>query len=80
MVFMHTRIRFGLVLIHQRISRDELRQCVHVFRILLPQLLQVADAFLLSAIAEFKIRRLTDEGKVQRRAGLRGGETFILNS
>lgn len=79
MVCMRTRIRFSLVLIHQRISRDELRQRVHVFRILLPQLLQVADAFLLSAIAEFKIRRFTDEGKVQRRAGLRGTETFIFN-
>lgn len=68
-----TRIRFGLVLIHQRVSRDELRQGVHVFTILFPKLFQVTDAFLLSAVTEFKIRRFADEREVHRRAGLNRG-------
>lgn len=74
MVCMCTRIRFGLVLIHQRVSGNELRQSMHVFTVLLPQLLQVNDALLLSAVTELKIRRFTDEGEVHWRARLRGEE------
>lgn len=74
MVCMCTRIRFGLVLIHQRVSGNELRQSMHVFTVLLPQLLQVNDALLLSAVTELKIRCFTDEGEVHWRARLRGEE------
>lgn len=72
------RIRFGFVLIHQRVSGDELGQRVHVFSVSFPQLLQVNDAFLLSAVTELEICRLTDKGEVEWRARL--GEGEILNS
>lgn len=82
MVCTCTRIRFGLVLIHQRVSRDELRQCEHIFTVLFPKLFQVTDTFLLSAVAEFKIRCFTDEGEVHRRARLKEekGFNFQMNN
>ncbi len=44
------RIRFGLVLIHERVCRDELGQRVDVIFVLFPQLLQITGGLFLTAV------------------------------
>ncbi len=67
------RIRFGPVLIHERVCRDELGQRVDVILVLFPQLLQITGGLFLTAVFQLVVGRLPHQREVDRRPRLRAG-------